>query len=184
MRIAIVAGLLLVLSLLAAPAHAVLVAYDFTVTANSGPLNGTSASGSLAFDSALIPAGGGSLSAIGLLSDLDFTWNGITYDETTANTGGLEWDPAGQLIFLAIGSNHIPGSVLIVAGTSDWGVAGAPSALTFAYATPEIDSDVFYGTGTFEPAQGTPAIPEPLTAGLAVFALTSAALAATRRSRA
>jgi hypothetical protein len=69
------------------PAQAVPVYYDFQVTANSGPLSGVTASGAFAFEDTIIPAGGGSVSAVDLFTYFDFEWNNILYDETTANTG-------------------------------------------------------------------------------------------------
>lgn len=55
------------------------VTYDFTVTANSGPLSGDVANGSFTFNSSIIPAGGGLVAASGLLTDLSFTWDGVPY---------------------------------------------------------------------------------------------------------
>jgi len=56
---------------------------QFTVQATTGSLNGTTASGSFSFDSSIIPVGGKEIDQVGLLTNLSFTWNGISY--TAAN---------------------------------------------------------------------------------------------------
>jgi hypothetical protein len=78
--------------------QAATITYDFFVDGgDSGPLAGVTASGFFSFDDSLVPAGGGDVNEAGLLSDLEFTWNGINYDETTANTGSLTFDATGAL---------------------------------------------------------------------------------------
>jgi hypothetical protein len=56
----------------------------------------TTQSGHFSFDSSIIPVGGGGLFTTGLLDDLALTWNGVTYDASTANTGDLQFDAAGR----------------------------------------------------------------------------------------
>ena len=72
------------------------ITYSFRVTATDGPLAGATANGSFSYDSSIV-APNVTLSATGLLTSLSFTWHGITYDATTANTGFLSFDSAGQL---------------------------------------------------------------------------------------
>jgi len=69
--------LLLVLSF---AANSTPIQYEFEVLAGSGPLLGTSASGSFSFDDSLIPTNGwGWVRGGGLITQLDFTWDGIHY---------------------------------------------------------------------------------------------------------
>jgi len=92
---------LLAVSLLTASgaAQSAIVTYEFVADAgSSGPLANVTATGTFSFDDGIIPAGGGTVDEANLLSSLSFTWNGISYDETTANTGGLSFDDTGALV--------------------------------------------------------------------------------------
>jgi len=53
------------------------VNYTFSVTATSGPLAGTTATGTFSYDTSSI-VHGGTNSNTGLLTGLNFTWDGIT----------------------------------------------------------------------------------------------------------
>ena len=87
-------------------AQAATITYDFIVDGgDTGPLAGVTVSGFFSFDDSLVPAGGGDVNEAGLLSDLEFTWNGISYDETTANTGSLTFDATGALTSGVFGSD-------------------------------------------------------------------------------
>jgi hypothetical protein len=87
-------------------ANAAPITYDFAVNGGpTGPLAGVTASGHFTFDDSVIPPGGGPVNQVGLLTNLDFTWNGIAYDETTANTGTLAFGPTGVLTAFAFGTN-------------------------------------------------------------------------------
>jgi len=111
--------------------------YDFTVTLpnfpDSGPLAGTVAAGSLSFDESLIPVSGfGSVNGPGLLTHFSFSWNGIAYDETTANTGSLGFGgwpflgvaKPGELTSYVFGNDcqnpQMPGTCLVLSNTNDW----------------------------------------------------------------
>ncbi len=84
-RFIVLAALLLPL-----PALAVPVTVNFAVNGGaSGPLAGLFSLGSFSFDRDLFPPAGGGINQAGLFSSLDFTWNGIHYDASTANTGSL-----------------------------------------------------------------------------------------------
>jgi parallel beta-helix repeat protein len=124
------------------------ITYGFSFPgASGGPLSGVGGKGSFSFDESLIPASGfGAIDGQGLLWDLSFTWNGIAYDETTANTGGLTFF-GGQLIGFSFG-NHCsggfgtpPGTCLVISNTNDWRVA---SGSGFFYAFPGVPG-AFYG---------------------------------------
>ena len=116
--------------------------YDFTVTATSGPLSGTVSSGSFSFDSSVIvPAGppatscrpatspcpptGGDVAGSHLLDALDFTWDSIAYNATTANTGFLNFDSSGNLISFCFGDYAGSGGCAVRAGFEEWDVDGS-----------------------------------------------------------
>src|SRR5215472_15642660 len=85
-------------------ANASPITYDFTVTATSGPLSGTIEHGTFSYDSSSIVPGGINQAA-GLLTGLSFVWNGISYDQTTANTGDLRFDASGHLTEALFGTD-------------------------------------------------------------------------------
>ena len=77
------------------PAQATLMSYEFAVTATSGPLAGTAADGTFAFDDSIIPSGGGLVN--NGITDLNFTWHGIAYNETNLALNLLDFDATGNL---------------------------------------------------------------------------------------
>jgi hypothetical protein len=169
--------------------------YEFTVTLPSyewvGPLAGVVAKGSLSFDEAIVPVGGfGFVNGQGLLSSFSFSWNGITYDESTANAitlvfGGAPYlgiAPPGELTGFVLG-NHCqdvaaPNTCLVLNGTNDWRATAVPFASTFFYAYPGVLGA--FGVGQTTNAPNGPIkiapVPEPATyvgmiAGLGVLGL-------------
>ncbi len=144
--ILILLGLSIVL--MAVSTQAMPVSYVFRVTATTGPLAGVSARGTFTFDNSIIPSGGGTLDQINLLSYLNFTWHGIFYDQTTANTGGLAFDESGNLSSFGFGNQHGDGWVGIGIDTKDWLVS---SHSGFRYASPGT-GDFWGGTVTIERA--------------------------------
>ncbi len=142
---------------IAVPAQAVLVSYDFQVTATSGPLTGTTANGTFSFDSSIIPAGFGVLQQTNLLTNLSFNWNGITYDATTANTGGLAF-ASGILTNALFGTNCIAGYCQATAtdNKNEWYFSSGG----FVYAVPGV-ATLGTGIGGIQPS--TAAVPEPAT---------------------
>jgi hypothetical protein len=161
-------GLLLALLLLRA-ADAAPLNHAFSVTATSGPLAGVTASGTFSYDSSTVVPGGENLHT-GLLTALDFTWNGILYDETTANTGGLFFDAAGDLIRALFGTNCSTGLCSVFFGMEEWAVS-APGP--FAYAMPGSTS-VFDGTARL--------VPEPSALSLLGIAVAGLVLLQGRRA--
>lgn len=176
-------------------------AYDFTVTVASGPLAGTVATGSLSFDESLIPAGGfGRVVGTGLLTSFSFLWNGIAYNEGTADatTLGFGGYPAlgsrqpGELTSFVIGNHcrdpQAPDTCLVLNNSNDWrgrmGLAfdpdlpGVRQESDFYFALPSEVTTFAIGPSSPGPIQIT-AVPEPssyalLIAGLCgIFALTS-----------
>src|SRR6516164_2876039 len=72
-------------------AEAYIISYDFTATITSGPLSGQVDNGSFSYDSSSIIPGGVN-DAADLLTALNFTFEGVTYNAHTANTGFLAFD--------------------------------------------------------------------------------------------
>jgi hypothetical protein len=152
------AGLAL-LFFLGSQAVAAPITYVFTVTATSGPLNGSVANGQFSFDSSSITSGADNSSA-NLLTDLLFTWDGIFYDATAANTGYLTFDPSGVLTSATFGNNCSPGTCLVTNGLENWWISGA----TFDYSI-SGNSNAFAGTVTMQQT------PEPSTVAMLLTAL-------------
>lgn len=156
----------------AAPAAvASTITYNFTTTATTGGLAGSSANGSFSYDSSSVVLGGTN-NAAGLLTSLTFTWNGITYNSSNANTGWLRFDGAGDLINAALGTNCGAGVCSIASGAEQWVVALSTGFNMFVYSTPST-----YGRGTASMTFAPPHVdtPEPLTLSLFVAGLVGAA---------
>lgn len=167
------------LSLCTAPlvAAAAPVTYDMQVTATSGVLAGVVSNGSFTFDSSIVPPGGGTVTGPALLlTELDLNWNGVAWDETTANTFGsnglLDFDAAGNLTLLIVGTACAGGGGAVCAevNTNSWFFNGASGGL-FGYATAGSPS---FGFGTFSFSLRTNTVAEPSTALLAALAVAAA----------
>ncbi|HEV2199409.1 MAG TPA: PEP-CTERM sorting domain-containing protein [Bryobacteraceae bacterium] len=156
-------------------AHATTIFYDFTMTATTGPLSGDTASGTFSYDSSSITPGTVNNST-GLLTSLNITWDGITYTQATANTGGLSFDGGGNLIDALFGTNCSAGSCSVTAGNEQWDVAVGSSI--FDYTVPSDSQNTFGGTSSFSE------VPEPSTMVLLSAGFGGLlALAAIRRRR-
>jgi MYXO-CTERM domain-containing protein len=155
------------------------VTYDLQVTATSGVLAGVVSNGSFTFDSSIVPPGGGMVTGPALLlTALDLNWNGVAWDETTANTFGfnglLEFDPAGALTSLIVGSACASGGGVVCAevNTNSWFISGASGNLFgFAYATAGSPG---FGSGSVSFSLRTNTVAEPSTALLAALAVAAA----------
>jgi hypothetical protein len=160
---ALIGGIALTLAV-AFHASASPITYSFSATATSGPLDGVTENGTFTYDSSSIMPGGIN-SNTGLLTGLNFTWNGITYNQTTANTGFLEFYSSGDLAEAMFGNNCTAIGCGVIEDTNDWFVTAIPGETTtppfaFVYATPS--TSVFMGTVT----TALSPIPEPSTLAL------------------
>jgi len=166
---ALTAGLALAIGL-ASKLEASPVNYTFSVAATSGPLAGTTATGTFSYDtSSIVP--GGTNANTGLLTALNFTWDGITYNQTAANTGFLEFDTTGALTQDLFGNNCVAGGCSTMPGFEQWFVASAFPQSGFSYFVAGASGG--FGTVTQSLVTGAP---EPsafalLATGLALLAL-------------
>lgn len=151
------------------------ITYDFTVDATSGPLSGDTSSGSFTFDSSTIPSGGGTVFAPGLLSALNFTWDGISYNATTANTGWLTFNSTGGLTSFNFGNDCTATNCTVIGGTTGW--LALPGIGAFAYST---NTSNVIGMGDVSYSLATTA-PEPAALGLMLFGLAGVGFAVRKR---
>jgi hypothetical protein len=142
------------------------VNYMLSVTATSGPLNGTTASGTFSYDTNSIVPGGFNANA-GLLTALNFTWDRITYNQTTANTGTLGFDATGMLISSLFGNACIAGDCGVVTGQELWFVDIPGFLSNFAYTVSGVQG-IFSGTVTESLVVPAPLIGHGLPVLLAV----------------
>ncbi len=155
-------------------AQAFPIDYTFHVDITNGPLAGQMENGSFAYDSSSITPGLWNLSA-GLLTSLSFSLNGLSYDATTANTGGLAFDLAGNLETTSVhplfGNDCSAATCKVAFSTNDWYVEGP----AFTYSIP--GSIAFHGTVTY--LEST--IPEPSTFALLAASIPAIGFAGRRR---
>ena len=149
-------------------AQATQINHDFTLDVTSGPLAGTVSHGSFAYDdSSIVP--GGYNQANGLLTALDFTFNGTAYNGGNTDTYYLGFDAAGNLTSFTFGNNchylYLGTPICAVqSGTDQWFTDYVESFQGgFTYSTPQFN-DFGYGNVTLDSASAS--VPEPGTFGM------------------
>jgi hypothetical protein len=152
------------------------ITYDFTVTASTGPLAGTVSNGSFSYDSSVVDPGQFVLGTT-LLTDLDFTWEGVSYTAATANTGWLQFDATGALDGFCFGNEAGSGSCPADTDANVWYV----QAGFMQYGAPGFDS-LGNGSVTYSLAS-VAATPEPGTLVMLGTALLAGAGLTRRRLR-
>ena len=156
-------------------AEATPITANFTVNVTSGPLSGTVENGNFSYDSSSIVPNGYN-NATGLLTALNFTFNGTTYNSTTANTGWLGFDSAGDLNSFLFGNNCAAGGCTVIFGFdnffADVGSGG------FVYSLPGVNN-AFFGNVTLDHV----GVPEPGALGLFCFGLLLLLFGAASRQR-
>jgi hypothetical protein len=151
------------------------IRYDFRVDATSGVLSGDTASGNFTFDSGTIPSGGGIVGGTNLLTALSFSWDGITYDASTANTGWLAFNSKGDLTFFSFGNDCISLACAINTPSTDWLVSPGTVGFVYSEGGPFGFGKVSYSLVT--------SVPEPATAALFGLALILGVLSLRTRDR-
>ncbi len=157
------------------------VTYDFTVNAIDGPRAGATASGYFTYDDTIVQSGGGFWYQTALITDLSFSFDGLSYDETTANTGLLGFDTGGALIHAMFGSHCTAGSCGVDADVVGFFV----SANQFAYSLgggPSATTGIGNGFATLTLRNN--GVPEPATLALAALALAAAGACSARGRKA
>lgn len=141
------------------------IAYNFTVNVASGPLSGTTENGSFSFDSGSIVDGTFN-EATGLLTALDFTFNGTTYNAGTANTGSLQFDSAGNLTGFMFGNDCDAGVCQMVWGSNDWFASSRLNGFWYSTPTSGIPSRGNVTSARAVSASVPVPVPEPDTLSL------------------
>lgn len=153
MKRIVLLGLFLLIVTMATVGRAVAetVTYDFNITNVIGPLWG-SYSGSFSFDSSLVQPGK-VVARAGMLTSLDFTFDGVAYNASTANTGYFIFNSDGTLQNFCFGNDADAEGCQVVLGYNTFYVTGKSLSYTLA------DGDGGSGNTSFSLASA--ATPEP-----------------------
>jgi hypothetical protein len=156
-----------------------LVTYPFTVVARVGPLAGETANGSFTYNSGIVPSGGGLVGAVGLLTNLNFTWDGIAYNASTANTGAMVFDSSGTLTIGLFGNDCVADQCAVNVGAEEWYINTGALSIDYAISAGGFGE----GTVTLGTAITSMAVPEPGTLALLALGLALAGFGHRRRCR-
>jgi hypothetical protein len=94
----------------------------------------------------------------GLLTALNFSWDGITYNQTTANTGFLEFDTTGALTEDLFGNNCLPGSCGVVSPFERWFVGFPAGTGLIGFANAVAGDSEGFGTVTHSLVTARPSL--------------------------
>jgi hypothetical protein len=116
-------------------AEAALITRQFEFSSTAGALQFGPNIGSFTYDDSVAPPAGGFVSAVGLFSDLAVSFGAFSFDETTANSGWLWFDPGAVLREAHFGNNCFAGGCGISNGAQHWWIrVGVPGTTNdFAY---------------------------------------------------
>jgi len=112
-------------------AEATPITYNFTVNVTSGPISGNTYNGNFSYDSSSVTPGTQN-NATGLLTALNFTFNGTTYTSATANTGWLGFNSSGDLISFNFGNVCFPGTCSVTSGYNQFYVLNGTGGLAYS----------------------------------------------------
>lgn len=138
------------------------VIYNFAVNITSGSLAGGVENGSFSYDSSIASPYGFDTNS-GELNAFNFTFNGKTYDASTANTGLLGFDADGNLSSFFISSSC--DQCTFAGGTDNFTLF--PGMNGFVYST----ANDYFGTGDVTYSLAGVAVPEPGVLGVFSFGL-------------
>lgn len=165
------------LALIGAPSSdAAPILYTFTSTGLNGPLTGAISTGDFSYDSSSITPGAVN-GAVGLLTSLNYVWDGITYTSSTANTGRLYFDAGGNLTDFVFGTNCEAFNCSVQYGQQQWFVGGQGGVYD------RLGTTTFFSTSTSTTFAQVSEVPEPSTFGVVGTGLAGILLAALRRRR-
>ena len=150
----VVATLLVAGALVSQRAAAAPTAYQFVVTGVTGPLAGVTSVGTFTFDPAIVPEGEGYVFVADAFASLSFTWEGVDYDETTANTGDLGFAANGTLFHAMFGTDCGPSGFGCGVGAErplGWMIAFDNGTGAFTYTSATDPIEIFDGIVTLTP---------------------------------
>jgi hypothetical protein len=172
----------------AGSASADAITYHMFVVAETGRLAGISSTGTITFDSSIIPPGGGKVVGLNLLTGIDFTWDGVPYTAANTQTSSLQFNAQGVLTEWEFGTACIArggGCVVreIPFTVKDWEVANLPEAGKQFFFEYGRSPDFSFGFGTATLSATLTATPEPATFGMLLTGCVAAFTAGRRRAR-
>ncbi len=165
-------------------ADAAFVTRQFEFSSTNGALTFGPTIGSFTYNDAIVPAGGGIVIGVGLLTDLNVSFASFSFDETTANSYFLRFDAGGDLLAATFGTDCDTDGCELAGGQSQWWIQVGKTGFStndFSYANfnGEQNSGRTFSNRLLPLTQ----VPEPASMALVAIALLGAAGAVRRRAR-